>query len=385
MTISGIRGLKIGGLRLTVDPLLPVVIILIGWLLSERYFPPYTIGYLPEVNYFLGGAASVLLTFSILFHELGHAFAARISRLGIDRIHLLLFGGMAELKHRPITAYQELGIAVSGPLASFLLAGLIWSAKGWINPESTLLIILFQFVVHINVLLAAFNLIPIFPLDGGRAARAFLWLLIGKFHDASVATLYLSYVLIALITLIGIADLTLYSTPYGLLILLLAAYLLYTVSGGKSELTHKPEFVDLLYRLDTPYNLEQTVRQIQQSDSRYLPRTVLPVLSDNYLQGVVHGQHIQKLDENIKGDDIDVKIPGLQMDTTYGTYIDLSNPESYSNDVVYHSDYVPVVQNGYFLGLCDAYELRFWLNQKDLYDPTKPYDPTDVIPDAYCE
>jgi len=298
MTTSGVRGLQIGGLRLTIDPLLPVVIILIGWLLSERYFPPYTIGYLPEVNYFLGGAASVLLTFSILFHELGHATAARISKLGIDRIHLLLFGGMAELKHRPVTAYQELSIAVSGPLASFLLAGLVWSAKSWIDPENTLLIILFQFVVHINVLLAGFNLIPIFPLDGGRAARAFVWLLLGKFHTASVVTLYLSYTLIVLIMLAGIADLTLYSTPYGLLILLLAAYLFYTVSGGKKELTHKPEFVDLLYRLDSPYSLQETVRQIQESDSRYLPRTVLPVLTDNYLQELFMGNMFKTCTKN---------------------------------------------------------------------------------------
>lgn len=365
--------------------MLPVVIILIGWLLSERYFPAYTVGYIPEVNYILGGIASLMLTFSILFHELGHALAAVRSKLSIDRIHLLLFGGMAELKHRPQTGFQELGVALSGPLASLILGGLTWMAVVYLPISNDLIVVLLQFVVHINVLLAIFNLIPIFPLDGGRAARAIIWQLIGKYQQASMAALKMSYLFIALIFLIGLVDVFTVFSSYALLTLLLAAYLTYTIFNGRRELVHKPEFIDLLYRLEHQDDIIATVRQIKRSDSRYLPRTTLPILKENHLQAVVLGKSLHN--HQIFDDSPDSRqlVNDLQIDPAPGNYIDLSNPDTYHKNIRFHSDYVPVLQRGYFLGLCDANELRFWLNEKDLYNPDKPYNPDDVIPESYCE
>ena len=379
------KGVRVAGFRVTVDPMLPVVIVLIGWLLSDRYFPSYTYGYIPQVNYILGGIASLMLTFSILFHELGHALAAVWSRLSIDRIHLLLFGGMAELKHRPQTGFQELGIALSGPLASLLLGGMVWLAMMVFSGADMLVLVLLQFVVHINILLALFNMIPIFPLDGGRATRAILWQFMGRYHHASITTLYVSYLLIGIIFVAGVTDLFLGITPYGLLLMLLAAYLTYTVYNGKRELVHRPEFVDLLYRLEHPDDIRSTIEQINSSDSRYLPRTTLPVLVENHLVSVISGTRMHNYLHTQGDSSADDGYAELEVPPAAGNYIDLSVAQTYDTQIRYQTDFVPVVQKGYFLGLADANEMRFWLNQKELYDPDKPYDPNDVIPEAYCD
>ncbi|MCH8495852.1 MAG: site-2 protease family protein [Balneolales bacterium] len=387
MSSNKSRGMRIAGFRVTIDPLLPVVIILIGWLLSVRYFPAYTIGYVHEVNYILGGIASLMLTFSILFHELGHAIAAVRARLRIDRIHLLLFGGMAELKHRPVTGFQELIIALCGPLASFLLAGIAYGILFFLPLTNSLISLVLQFVAHINVLLGLFNLIPIFPLDGGRAIRAFLWQMLGRYYQASQVTLYVSYVLIGAMFLIGFADMLLIKSGYQLIILLLAAYLSYTVYNGRKELIHKPEFIDLLYRVENQHNLPETINQIVNSDETYLRRTILPVVhQDGTLVSVVNGGnlHNYSVSENKSPTALlPHEIEHLIMEPQLGFYIDLSESDSFATRIEYNSDFVPVLQKGQFLGLCDAYEMRFWLNEKEFYSVNKPYDPTDCIPESY--
>lgn len=382
------RGVRIAGFRVTIDPLLPVVIILIGWLLSVRYFPAYTIGYVEEVNYILGGLASLMLTFSILFHELGHAVAAVKSRLRIDRIHLLLFGGMAELKHRPVTGYQELIIALCGPLASFLLAGVAYGILFFLPLTNSLVSLVLQFVAHINVLLGIFNLIPIFPLDGGRAIRAFLWQMLGRYYQASQLTLNISYVLIGTMFLAGLADLLLVKTGYQLIILLLAAYLSYTVYNGRKELIHKPEFIDLLYRVENQHDFPAMVKQIMSSDETYLRRTILPIVDNQSetLTAVINGGnlHNYSVSENKSPSEISMdEISHIVLEPQLGFYIDLSEADSFDTGIEFNSDFVPVVQNGQFLGLCDANEMRFWLNEKEFYSVHKPYDPDDCIPESY--
>jgi Zn-dependent protease len=376
MEVKKTKGLRIGGFRLTVDPLLPAVIVLIGWLLSERYFPAYTIGFIPEVNYILGGIASLMLTFSILFHEFGHAFTAIASRLGIDRIHLFLFGGMAELKHRPVTSWQELAIAISGPLASFLFAGIVWLVESTIPANFELTSIVLRFVVQINILLGLFNLIPIFPLDGGRALRALLWKVLNGFYRASVATLFISYILIGVLFVLGIADWLFLSSGYALILFLLAVYLLYTMYNGKKELLHKPEFVDLLYRIDEANNLSLVIDQIDSTDTDYLIRSVVPVVDENKLLMSISGKdirHAAQLREIKPLNLFKQDILKLADPIVVGNHIDLGNPETFDKGVMFQADFVPVVHNQYFLGMCDSNEMRFWLNEKGFYDPDKPY------------
>ncbi len=343
---------------------MPVVIVVIGWLLSERYFPAYTFGYEPIVNYLLGGAASILLTFSILFHELGHAFTAVRSKLSIERIHLFLFGGMAELKHRPVVPYQELLIAISGPLASLLLAGIIYLFLSFFPFEGTLISLVLTFLVQINVLLALFNLIPIFPLDGGRAIRAFFWYISGYYQKASRATLILSYILVVTIFLAGVADLIWWNSGYQLVLLLLSLYMGYTVLKGKNELIHQPNLQELIFTVDPNPTPVSIVRHIMETNQRFLPRTLIPVLEGASIVSIVNGSHLHNAMVFDNLDILEVSEDYLEsyfLDVHPGDYIEITEQMSFDPDVRFNADFIPVLEAGRFLGLCDANELRFWL------------------------
>ena len=357
---------RIAGFRVTIDPLLPVVIILIGWLLSERYFPIHTIGYVPEINYLLGGIASILLTFSILFHELGHAIVAVRSNLQIERIHLFLFGGMAELKHRPLTPLQELSIAISGPLFSFLLAAIFW-VIGYLTPASENLVgVALMFVIQINVLLGLFNLIPIFPLDGGRALRAFYWYIGRRYIGASKATLYTSYTLIGIILIIGVIDLMFYESGYETITILLAIYLIYTVFKGRTELMHAPTLEDYIYTFDPTEDSKALIDQVLHLNDYSLRRAIIPVLEDGVLVKVIRGQHVHNalVLQKITSDQLHYDgLLSFYADVNMGDFIDLAEKNTYDRKIRYSADFIPLLNNKAFVGLCDAYELRFWLRE----------------------
>lgn len=145
---------------------------LITWSLSTFYFPQAAPD-LPALAYWIKGAlASLLLFASVAFHELAHSFVARRYGIAIEDITLFIFGGVARMKSEPPHPRAEFWIAVAGPLSSFLLAALF--LFGTLQAEGGVRALL-SYLARINFILAAFNLIPGFPMDGGRVLRSFLW------------------------------------------------------------------------------------------------------------------------------------------------------------------------------------------------------------------
>jgi Zn-dependent protease/predicted transcriptional regulator len=123
------------------------------------------------------GVVTALLFFgSVIFHELGHSLVAKAYRIPVASITLFVFGGVARIRRDPPTARQEFYVAVAGPVASFALAGAFHLAGG--GP-------VFTWLARTNFMLAAFNLIPGFPLDGGRILRAIVWGLSGSYARAT--------------------------------------------------------------------------------------------------------------------------------------------------------------------------------------------------------
>ncbi len=132
----------------------------------------------------VGVATSLLFFASVLFHELSHSMVARIYKIRVISITLFVFGGVARIGREPAKAIQEFNIAIAGPLASFLLGGIFYSLT-LIFPYSQMIGALATWLGFINVRLALFNLLPGFPLDGGRVFRAIVW---GINKDFSRAT-----------------------------------------------------------------------------------------------------------------------------------------------------------------------------------------------------
>jgi Zn-dependent protease len=183
------RSIRIGrlaGIPIGVQPLWVVVVALITFSLGAVYYPDQASGISPAVAYALGLASALLLFASILLHELGHAVVARRHGVEIEEIDLWLLGGVARMKGYPKAAGDELRFALAGPavtLAIAMLFGAISLALPSSAPAGLRAVIEYQ--AFINAAILVFNLLPAFPLDGGRVARALIW---GRIGDLSRAT-----------------------------------------------------------------------------------------------------------------------------------------------------------------------------------------------------
>src|SRR4030065_1685633 len=149
-----------------------IVFVLITWMLSSRYFPQVTPD-LPFVSYWIRGALAALLLFaSVAFHALAQSHVAQKYKLTIESITLFIFGGVAQLKGDPPHPRAEFWIAIAGPLSSFFLSGLFFLLT--INMAGGARA-LFAYLAQINFFIGVFNLIPGFPMDGGRGFRSAIW------------------------------------------------------------------------------------------------------------------------------------------------------------------------------------------------------------------
>ena len=134
----------------------------------------------------LGVLASVLFFASVVFHELAHSVVAQHYKIRVLSITLFLFGGLARIARDPSKAIQEFNIAIAGPLASAFLAG-VFGLVMMAFPHSQMTFALAKQLSVTNLALAVFNLLPGFPLDGGRIFRAIMW---GTTKDFGRATRY---------------------------------------------------------------------------------------------------------------------------------------------------------------------------------------------------
>lgn len=163
-----------------------VVFGLIAWTLATGYFPQRYPN-LPVTSYWAKGLLASLLFFvSILLHELGHSVVALKSGIAIRSITLFIFGGVARLERDPPDGRTELRMAAAGPAVSVVLAGLFLAAGALARPGGTAWAVA-RYLVVINLVVAAFNLVPAFPLDGGRLLRGLLWKSMGKARATRVA------------------------------------------------------------------------------------------------------------------------------------------------------------------------------------------------------
>ncbi len=168
---------KIMGIPVRIHYTLWVVFLLIAWSLAYGYMPHQYPG-LSELTYWTIGIASAIVLFvSVLIHELSHSYIAKKNGLPIARITLFFFGGVSEMTEEPQDPGLEVRMAAAGPLMSFLIAGVL-GAVWYLGQIAHLPIIITATVGYgalINAVLGAFNLLPAFPLDGGRVFRGSLW------------------------------------------------------------------------------------------------------------------------------------------------------------------------------------------------------------------
>jgi Zn-dependent protease len=168
---------KLFGFQINVDLSWLILFLLLSWTFAANWFPQARPG-LTTTTYWVMGVVTALLMFvSIVLHEVSHALAARRYGLPIRGITLFIFGGVAEMTDEPPTAKSEFVVAIAGPIASIAIGGVclaLWAAGqvgGWPGPVISIAGVL----AWINITLVIFNMVPAFPLDGGRVLRSILW------------------------------------------------------------------------------------------------------------------------------------------------------------------------------------------------------------------
>jgi Zn-dependent protease/CBS domain-containing protein len=168
---------RVAGVEVTAHWSLMVVIWLIAWSLATVQFPDEVAG-LSQTTYWLAGVLTALLFFvGLLAHELSHAVVARRAGIEVDGITLWLFGGVARLRGEAATPAIELRVGIVGPAASLALAAgfALLTLALEVTDAPSLASSVAAWLARINAILAIFNMVPAFPLDGGRVLRSILW------------------------------------------------------------------------------------------------------------------------------------------------------------------------------------------------------------------
>lgn len=179
---------RVFGIDIHLDVSWFFILALVTWTLATGYFPARLLGASPAVYWAMGLLAAVLLFVCVLLHELGHSVVAKAHGIPVKRVTLFIFGGVAQIAHDPRRPFVELKVALAGPLVSVAIAALgFWASQHL--PAHTDAQLIGLAIVHylwmVNTVIVLFNLLPGFPLDGGRILRAALW---GWWGDLRKAT-----------------------------------------------------------------------------------------------------------------------------------------------------------------------------------------------------
>jgi Zn-dependent protease/predicted transcriptional regulator len=176
MFLHRVKLFTLAGFTVWLDASWLIFAVLVAWTLASGIFPAYVPSLSTATYWWMAVAGTIGLFFSIVFHELSHSLVARRFAMPISGITLFIFGGVAELQSEPSSARGEFLMAVAGPITSMVLGTICLTVMALGTPALPRAVLgVLWYLGYINWILALFNLVPAFPLDGGRMLRAALW------------------------------------------------------------------------------------------------------------------------------------------------------------------------------------------------------------------
>ena len=176
---------RIFGIPIGLDYSWFLVFALMTWLLATDYYPAEFHDWAPSLYWVMGAVTAVMLFASVLLHELGHSVVALRYKIPVRSITLFVFGGVAQIGAEPPSATSEFFVAIAGPIVSLVLAICFYVLKpvvAGVEPLAGLV----EYLAYLNASVVAFNLIPGYPLDGGRVFRAIVWALTRNMRRATL-------------------------------------------------------------------------------------------------------------------------------------------------------------------------------------------------------
>jgi len=292
------------GIPVRIHYTLWVVFILIAWSLAYGYMPHQYPG-LDVVTYWAIGIASAIILFaSVLVHELSHSYVAKKNGLPIARITLFFFGGVSEMTEEPQDPSLEVRVAAAGPLMSFLIAavlGGLWYATTVVKAPVALTATL-GYGALINATLGVFNLLPAFPLDGGRVFRGSIWKRSGNLVGATRTATRVSEALSLLMMLGGFAAIIFGDFVNGLWIVVLGWFIR---SGAETSLRQTligealsgVRVVDIMTQNVLTVPPDITVQQLISDYFLVNRHGGYPVVKDGQILGIVTLQCVRSISQ----------------------------------------------------------------------------------------
>jgi Zn-dependent protease/CBS domain-containing protein len=317
--VPGFRFGRVSGIELYVDWSLAIIFALVAFGLGAGALPRWHPDWNPLLRWVVAFTAALAFFTSILLHELSHALVGRVYGVKVPRITLFVFGGMAHMQGEPSTPKAELLMAAAGPLVSFIIGSVatfvgvhLAGAVDATTPEQVVetagpIATILLWLGPINVILAIFNLVPGFPLDGGRVFRALLWWGTGDLDRAtrwaSRAGQAVGWTLIILGVLMAFG----FRVPFfgtglggGLWIALIgwflnnAARMSYAQMRMRRRLSHVPVRTMMRASLDT-VTPGTTIAELVRDHIMKTDQTTFPVLDETGLAGMVSTRDVQRI------------------------------------------------------------------------------------------
>jgi Zn-dependent protease/CBS domain-containing protein len=245
-------GLFIGryfGIAFYLDASWFLIAAIVTWSLATEYFPHSLPGRTETLYFTLGGCTALLFFLSILLHELGHSLVSQRCGIPVPRITLLFIGGLAEIAREPDDAKSELKIALGGPVVSVVLAGL-YASLAWLfrrldAPETRDVC---WCLAQTNIALVIFNMIPGYPLDGGRVLRALIWARTGRLRRATYLTSRIGIGFSWLLILLGLYLVLVEHAWNGIVYFLIAFFLKGAAESGYHNALQREMLADVKVR-----------------------------------------------------------------------------------------------------------------------------------------
>jgi Zn-dependent protease/CBS domain-containing protein len=291
---------KISGIPIALDYSWFIIFLLIAWSVGFGMAPTEYPG-LGAVEYFvIGLLASVLLFVSIVVHELAHSIVAKRNGLKIRQITLFIFGGVSQMEEEPRTASLELRMSLAGPLTSVVLAVVLYFA--WLASVYTranpLVGVPLNYAALVNGIVAAFNLIPAFPLDGGRVLRSLLWRRNGDLLRSTATSVKAAKFVAYTMMLIGGVFMFTVDVVSGLWFILIGWFVVSGAQGEMAQMMLQQELsnlraADIMTRKVDSVPPDMTLDRLQEEFFR-LKHNGFPVLSGSELQGCVTVDDLKK-------------------------------------------------------------------------------------------
>lgn len=386
----GFRILTISGIEIKIDWSWALIFLLISWNLSV-YFGFFHPEWSTVYRWGLAVAAAVLFFLSILAHELAHSFTARAQGLNVRSITLFFFGGISNIEREPPSPKAEFLITILGPLSSLVIGGilllLVPLVSGLESPLSQVasaqqaqdllaqlspVALMMAWLGTINIFLGLFNLVPGFPLDGGRIVRSILWAISGSLRRATRWASYAGQAVAWLMILTGVAMLLGLQVPIlggGAFNGLWLAFIGWFLNGASVQSYRQVVIRDILeevpvskiMRSDPPsISGNRTIDSLVHEDLMGSDDQAFPVVEDGKLVGIITLDDVRKI-ERARWEQVSVKEGMTPVEELTVVDPEDDSAEAFARLSQLDVRQLPVVENGKLCGLLRRRDIVRWL------------------------